>query len=398
MTVFLYLWPPDIGHRLLGGRRTANSNCDKDDEGGGGGGGSSSSGLECYSEPSPLEECAYHLMECDESTIASIADAVMASCQDTMQGHPGEPPRHVQAIVARGALRMLAHSNSLTRARAYKLLRLLPSSEILAPFREYIDICVSRSLAQYDECQIEREQALMFARWSINSPHGNMATGGTLRLIISIAEHPDDALRSVCLETLCEIAVIRPEEVIRARGLRTLVNAALDGPWAMSVSIVSVLIYILDLPSCRRLLYHGLDLDPIAGALMESSARLASVGERAKIAAFLITQFLKSWSGLQYFLSGNRRVVKTIIAALRLVEPNRKLILGILFEIFGLSGCLDSLRTSMVSLLSDFEDAFMSDFKPGPSALPRKVARSRLYPIEYFRTIVLMVFMDEGLV
>ncbi|KAJ1916824.1 hypothetical protein H4219_003557 [Mycoemilia scoparia] len=361
-----------------------------------------------------LEDCAYQLFNCSESVEATRVDEIITRCMNLIHQIPipnngggddsgggtdnWEMFQHILTIISRGCLKLLTYPNWSIRARIYKLLRRLPSLEILDPFKPYVEICIMRSLSQDIEQQAEREQALKFVRYSACSKYGNMATYAVIKVIIAITEHTDDALRNICLETLCELLVTNPDAVIKARGLRTLVNASLEGPWTLSVSIVSAFIYILDNPSSRKLLYHGLDLDPIAGALMETSTKYTSVNERAKVAAFLITQFMKSWSGLQYFISGKRRVIRSLIATLKLIESNRKIVLGILFEVFGLSGCLDSSQGGFGNS-DDFEHSFLGEAQNsrGGATQSKLITSSRLYPIEYFRTIVLVVLMEEGL-
>lgn len=63
-----------------------------------------------------------------------------------------------------------------------------------------------RSLVKEGKASVEREQALKFIRAFLDVKDGvkEIATA-VVRTIVAVAEHGEDRLRSICIETLAEI-------------------------------------------------------------------------------------------------------------------------------------------------------------------------------------------------
>ncbi|ORX69190.1 hypothetical protein DL89DRAFT_268207 [Linderina pennispora] len=259
---------------------------------------------------------ATRLANCNETTEPG---KVNESLSDTLTFLDNIVGNHA----GKDSARLLAHFSWNIRARTYKLLRRLSSPWPL--------LCLMRSLTLDDACHEEREQAIKFARWTMRS-------GEELWLVTPAA---DDKMRNACLQTLPR-------------------HAALDGPWAISISIASAI-------------SHALDKEETRHALTESMGKQQMLTERAKLAAFMMTQFLKSWSGLQYFLADGRKVINALVNALAML--------------FGLSDDFDSVQ---------FEQQPRFDLPP--FAITESGVRTRLLPVDYLRTILLMLFIDEGLV
>ncbi|KAJ1955665.1 hypothetical protein EC988_001759, partial [Linderina pennispora] len=261
---------------------------------------------------------------------------------------------------------------------------------------EFFELCLMRSLTLDDACHEEREQAIKFARWTMRSGEELwLVTPAVTKTILAIAEQADDKMRNACLQTLCEMLVVSPRHVWYANGIRSLAQAALDGPWAISISIASAISHALDKEETRQYIHLGVTLGGITSALTESMGKQQMLTERAKLAAFMMTQFLKSWSGLQYFLADGRKVINALVNALAMVDANRKIILGMLFELFGLSDDFDSVQFEQQPR---FDVELLSPFQLPPFAITESGVRTRLLPVDYLRTILLMLFIDEGLV
>jgi hypothetical protein len=84
---------------------------------------------------------------------------------------------------------------------------------------------------------------------------------GLVRAIISAAENPDDAMHTVCMETLVELALLDLECLIRADGFRMVLNACKDGPFELGLGITGLLCYLVNAPATRHLLLAGSDLE-----------------------------------------------------------------------------------------------------------------------------------------
>ncbi|PIA13096.1 hypothetical protein COEREDRAFT_49909 [Coemansia reversa NRRL 1564] len=292
--------------------------------------------------------------------------------------------------------RLLSHYKWYIRARAYKLLRRLPSPRALEYCNRYMELCVIHTLSRDDSAHEEREQGLKYIRWTMRFDEELWLLGPhVLKALMSVAEQVDDRMRNICLETLSEVLVIAPERLQYANGIRTLVQASLDGPWSISIAISSTLSHMFDRPETRQYAHAGITLGGIISALTEPLGKDQMLAERAKVAAFMLTQFLKSWSGIQYFLSDQRKDLAALVESLSLADSNCKIILGMLLELFGLS---DEFDTIQFQQQPRFDVELLSPFHLPTYTITQTAARTRLFPIDYMRTLLLMVFIDEGLV
>lgn len=84
---------------------------------------------------------------------------------------------------------------------------------------------------------------------------------GVVRAIVSAAENPDDAMHTVCMETLVEMALLDLECLLRADAFRVVLNASKDGPFELGLGITGLLCFLVNAPSTRHLLLPGSDLE-----------------------------------------------------------------------------------------------------------------------------------------
>ncbi|KAJ1723395.1 hypothetical protein LPJ53_002259 [Coemansia erecta] len=371
---------------------------------------------------SPSSDLAQRLAQCTASTDAQeVDDNLNALAQ---QYHREQPDARLHQAAIRHVPRLLAHYRQYIRARTYRLLRrqLLQRPRDLHYCRGFLELCLMHALSRGDndtasgggngggqpqQQQEEREQALKYIRWTMRFAANEwLLTAPVLKAMMAVAEQVDDRLRGVCLETLCECLVRAPRLVWYVGGLRTLTQAALDGPWAVSVAIASALAHTFDRAESRAHVHVGLALGGIVSALTESPGKDQMLMERAKLAAFMLTQLLKSWGGLQYFLADGRRAIRALVQALSLAGANAKIILGMLLELFGLSDDFDAVQFDQQGLQGlqglqaqpRFDVDLLSPFHLPPHAITQTAARTRLLPVDYMRTLLLTVFIEAGLV
>jgi hypothetical protein len=102
-------------------------------------------------------------------------------------------------------------------------------------------------------------------------------TDGLVRVIVSAAENPDDAMRTVCMETLVEIGQCRQSKddlevdftlglldlarLVQSDAFRTILLAFKDGPAELGPAMTGLLLYLTNQPSSRHLLLPGSDLE-----------------------------------------------------------------------------------------------------------------------------------------
>lgn len=115
----------------------------------------------------------------------------------------------------------------------------------------------------------ERIEALLLARsWILVFPKEIPTTPGLVRAIISICENTDEKLRFLALETLAELALLDIHLLAKAEGLRTVLQAFVDGPYELSPHLAMAFLPIMDMPETRQVLRPGLDVEVCVRNLM----------------------------------------------------------------------------------------------------------------------------------
>ena len=175
-----------------------------------------------------------------------------------------------------------------------------------------------RSLIKDRKADVEREQALKFVRAFLDVKNGvRELSRAVVRTIAAVAEHVDDRLRPICLETLAEILLRDPRLLIASGGLAPLSEALAEGSFKAPESLTSTLIFMLDTPQRRRYLRAGYELEVLFTAFTDhflSSDGILKQNSKAVASA------LKSWPGLVNLSMFNFRAIRSLVASL--VLPN----------------------------------------------------------------------------
>jgi rapamycin-insensitive companion of mTOR len=138
-----------------------------------------------------------------------------------------------------------------------------------------------------------------------------------VRTIASVAEHTEDRLRAICIETLAEIMVRNPELLMASGGLRPLADALGEGTYEGSESLTAAFLYLLDAPERRKYLRSGYELEVLFTAFTDSLfAKESILKQNSKAIAYA----LKSWPGLMTLSMYNFRAIRSLVHCLML--PN----------------------------------------------------------------------------
>src|SRR5580700_8320677 len=96
------------------------------------------------------------------------------------------------------------------------------------------------SLIKERKADVEREQALKFVRAFLEVAGGvREVSRGVVRTIAAVAEHSEDRLKAICIETLAEIMIRDPQLLLAAGGLRSLTDALREGAYDASEGLTS---------------------------------------------------------------------------------------------------------------------------------------------------------------
>jgi rapamycin-insensitive companion of mTOR len=198
----------------------------------------------------------------------------------------------------------------------------------------HTDELVVLSLVKDTKASIEREQALKFIRAFLDVKDGvREISRAVMRTLVSVAEHHDDRLRTMCLMTLAEILIKDPSSLIKAGGLGVLNDALADGTFQASESLTASFLHILDAPCRRKYLKSGRELEAVFAPFTDPLTVFGNE-EKLKSSAKAIAAMLKSWSGLVSLSADNASAIRSLLQSLQYPSPQaRELILELLFDI-----------------------------------------------------------------
>ncbi|KAL2912185.1 hypothetical protein HK105_208318 [Polyrhizophydium stewartii] len=260
--------------------------------------------------------------------VQSVFDLV----RRTIPNHEATDPLLVtESVIKRQAL-ISASAGTEIRVATYKIMRILVSpSSVRILFSSHIDLFIIRTLIRDPRYDSEREQAIRFIRACIEEPEGpHFVPMSVVRALAAIAEQLDDRFRTICLETICELAVRHPELACFSGGTKAMFAALLDGPPEMLDPIVSTFLHLLDSPASRRYIRPHVELEMVISQFVDAyTSKTGYSIEKLVGSASVIRKVLSSWTGLVYFSIGNMRSVRSIVDALGLPNEDTRALIEI---------------------------------------------------------------------
>ncbi|WVQ86186.1 hypothetical protein IAT38_008354 [Cryptococcus sp. DSM 104549] len=178
-------------------------------------------------------------------------------------------------------------------------------------------------------------------------------TDGIVRAIVSAAENPDDAMRTVCMETLVEIGLLDLRCLVQSNAFRTVLLTFKDGPTELGAAITALLLFLVNMPTTREMMLPGADLESVLVGLTEAYGKIPSRFqakhlENLENCVRNIGMILSSWPGLLYMCMDDGRAIKSLISSLHVPNTDmRDALLNLFFEV---------LRIKMPSFMNAFLD------------------------------------------
>lgn len=195
-----------------------------------------------------------------------------------------------------------------------------------------IDYLVVLSLIKERKADVEREQALKFVRAFLDVKDGvSEVSRAVVRTIASVAEHTEDRLKAICIETLAEIMVRNPALLVTSGGLRPLADALGEGTYEASGSLTAAFLFLLDAPQRRKYLRSGYELEVLFTAFTDSLYAKENILKQNSKA---ISYALKSWPGLMTLSMYNFRAIRSLVSCLMLPNPTiRETVIDLLYSL-----------------------------------------------------------------
>ncbi|KAF3021901.1 hypothetical protein E8E14_005470 [Neopestalotiopsis sp. 37M] len=194
------------------------------------------------------------------------------------------------------------------------------------------DYMVVVSLAKDRKADVEREQALKFVRAFLDVKDGvREISRAVVRTIVAVAEHLEDRLRPICIETLAEILLKDPPLLTACGGLAPLSEALAEGTYKSPESLASAFLFLLNAPHTRKYLRAGYDLEVMFTAFTDT---LFSTEGVVKQNSKAVSSALKSWSGLMTLSMFDFRAIRALISTLSLPNASvRETVIDMLFTL-----------------------------------------------------------------
>lgn len=255
---------------------------------------------------------------------------------------------------------MFYHPTPQLRCAAYRILRhtCVSQESLLYLVRLKILISVIVTLSTPSPL-LEKEEALKLIREFLSLPSGaNYISVGVIKALVALVEHENEeqnnnpqgadssahvppAFTRMCIETICEMAVLKPEIVFHGGGLRLMMYLIINGSSDIASTCLIVILTLLDRPDARLYLRNGIDLDSLISVYSYfeddddgKHPNTRKYYNRALKISFLLTLFLKCWTGLICFSHNKFDPLKVLLSNLK--KKNNKLrsmILDLLLDI-----------------------------------------------------------------
>lgn len=299
-------------------------------------------------------------------------------------------------------LMLLSDSREVVAA-AYRVLRYaVTDRKSLQTIRALqTDYLVILSLVKDSKASVEREQALKFVRAFLDVKDGAQEIHPAVaRIVVAVAEHVDDRLRSIAVLTIAELLIRDPLLVVNAGGISTLAEAMGNGVYHAPETLIGPLLHLVDLPARRGLLRSGFEFSTAFASFTEPSLSHA-YEERLKASSKVIAALFKSWSGLVTLSLHDFLGVRSVVSSLYIATvPVRTATLDLLIEILRIkppswsSSFIGGRRLTTYGRVTNLKTEPQSGQDSARDADDDARKRSL---IEHFTAVILAVLLRTGL-
>ncbi|KAF2148227.1 hypothetical protein K461DRAFT_282647 [Myriangium duriaei CBS 260.36] len=262
------------------------------------------------------------------------------------------------------------------------------------------DALVIVSLVKDAKASVEREQALKFVRAFLDVKDGVQEIAiGIVRIMVAIAEHPDDRLRPLCIMTLAEILLRYPQLVVAAGGVGVLTDAMGNGTYNAPETLSACFLHLLDFPARRRLLRSGFEISAPFATFTEPPPS-HGYEEKLRSSSRVILSLFQSWPGLTTLSLHSYLPVRSLVSSLYVTHLSvRSMTLDLLFEILRIkppswsSSFLAGRRLTTYGRVTNLRADNKSPTKKSTS----ESAEQKVNLIDHFTAVVLTILLKCGL-
>lgn len=184
----------------------------------------------------------------------------------------------------------------------------------------HTDYLVILSLVKESKARVEREQALKFIRAFLDVKDGMQEIHPAVaRIVVAVADHSDDQLRSIAILTLAEMLLKEPMLVVNAGGISVLAEAMGNGVYHAPETLLGPLLHLMDLPARRGVLRSGFEFSSAFATFTEPHFS-HSYEDRLIASSRVIAAMFKSWSGLMTLSLHHFLPVRSLVSSLYVTD------------------------------------------------------------------------------
>jgi hypothetical protein len=217
---------------------------------------------------------------------------------------------------------MLLSDSREVVAAGYRVMRYaITDRKSLRTIRQlHTDYIVILSLVKESKARVEREQALKFVRAFLDVKDGVQEIHPAVaRMIVAVADHNDDQLRSIAILTLAEMLLKDPMLVVNAGGISVLSETMGNGVYHAPETLLTPLLHLMDLPARRGVLRSGFEFSSAFATFTEPHSSHA-FEDRLVASARVVAGMFKSWSGLMTLSIHNFLPVRSVVSSLYVTD------------------------------------------------------------------------------
>lgn len=264
------------------------------------------------------------------------------------------------------------------------------------------DYLVILSLVKETRARVEREQAIKFVRAFLDVKDGvKEIHPAVARVIVAVADHSDDQLRSIAILTLAEILLKDPQLVIDAGGISALADAMGSGAYLAPETLVGPFLHLMDTPARRGMLKSGFEFSSAFATFTEPQSGHA-YEERLKASARVIAAMFKSWPGLMTLSLHDFLPVRSVVGSLYISNvPVRTATLDLLIDVLRVkppswsTSFIGGRRLTTYNRVANLRIATQgNESRPKPEA---RHERQRRNLVEHFTAVALAMLLEQGL-
>ena len=264
------------------------------------------------------------------------------------------------------------------------------------------DYLVILSLVKETKARVEREQAIKFVRGFLDVKDGvKEIHPAVVRVVVAVADHSDDQLRSIAILTLAEMLLKDPQLVIDAGGVSVLADAMGSGAYHAPETLVAPFLHLMDMPARRGMLKSGFEFSSAFATFTEPQSGHA-YEERLRASARVIAAMFKSWPGLITLSLHDFLPVRSVVSSLYITNVSvRTATLDLLIDVLRVktpswsTSFIGGRRLTTYNRVANLRIEAQGVDSKGKSETQDDRQRRNL--VEHFTAVALAMLLQQGL-